>query len=87
MLNIIAADQAGVMNLIIDAEFKQNSKLFVHNGQVRSAIMDKEREQGCFFVHETLPSWSGYNNFPRLNVNMCYFQQLLWKAGIPLNDG
>ena len=36
MLNIIAADQAGVMNLIIDAELKQNSKLFVHN--VRSSI-------------------------------------------------
>ena len=31
-LNIIAADQVGVMNLIVDAELtlKQNSKVFVH---------------------------------------------------------
>ena len=32
MLNIIAADQVGIMNLIVDAELtlKQNSKVFVH---------------------------------------------------------
>ena len=30
MLNIIAADQAGLMNLIIDTKLKQNFKLFVH---------------------------------------------------------
>jgi hypothetical protein len=31
MLNIIAADQVGVMNLIIDAELKQNSESIVHD--------------------------------------------------------
>ena len=30
MLNIIAADQAGVMNLTIDTNLKQNSEFFVH---------------------------------------------------------
>ena len=36
MLAIIAANQAGITNLIIDAKLKQNSKLFVHD--VRSII-------------------------------------------------
>ena len=36
MLNIIAANQAGLMNLIINAKLKQNSKLFVD--YVRSSI-------------------------------------------------
>ena len=34
MLNIIAADQAGVMNLITDADLKQNSELLVHDHSV-----------------------------------------------------
>ena len=33
MLNFITADQAGVMDVFIDAELKQNSKLFVHGIQ------------------------------------------------------
>ena len=41
MLNIIAADQAGVMNLIIDAELKQNSEVFVHD--VRSSTFPQEK--------------------------------------------
>ena len=36
MLHIIATNQVGVMNLIIDAELTQNSKLFVQD--VRSSI-------------------------------------------------
>ena len=36
MVNIIAVNQAGVMNLIFDAKLKQNSKLFVD--YVRSSI-------------------------------------------------
>ena len=30
ILNVITANQAGVINVIIDANLKQNSKLFVH---------------------------------------------------------
>jgi hypothetical protein len=63
MLNIIATNQAGVMNLIIDAKLKQNSNLFVHNldrafhpqeksprRHICSTIMDKESGRDCFFV-------------------------------------
>ena len=31
ILNVVAANQAGVMNVIIDAKLKKNSKHFVHN--------------------------------------------------------
>ena len=31
MLNVIVANQTGVMNVIIDAKLKQNSELFIHD--------------------------------------------------------
>ena len=52
MLNIIAADQAGVMSLIIDVELKQHSGLFIHD--VQSCISPSRevfRETHLFNCH------------------------------------
>ena len=65
ILNIIAANQAGVMHLIIDAELKQNSKLFVHEVQAfhpqekfsgrHICLTIMEKESGCgFFLSRRL---------------------------------
>ena len=48
MLNITAADQVGVMNLILDAELKQNSKLFVHD--VRSSVEDRSERSSMMWA-------------------------------------
>ena len=93
MLNIIAADQAGAMYLIIDAELEKNSK-FVHDVRSSSCpqenssgrhvpftIVDKESGRGCFFVQETNKLRSGYTNFPRLHIRMRYFQHRFLEGG------
>lgn len=93
ILNTIAADQADVMNLLIDAELKQNSEL-VHDvrsdiflrenssgRKVPSTTIDKESGRGCFFVQETNKLRSGYTNFPRLHVRMRYFQHEFSEGG------
>ena len=99
-LYVIAADQAGVMNIIIDAGLKQNSNLFVHDIQLSTST---SRE----FLWETqsvnhhgqgertwlfpCPGDSNitecvYTNSHCLHVKMCYFQHLLWKVSIPIKD-
>ena len=85
-LNIIAADQAGAMDLIIDAELEKNSE-FVHDNRPSSCppenssgirapsiIMHKENGHSCFFDQETNNLRSGHTKSPRLHVRMRYSQ-------------
>ena len=85
-LNIIAADQAGAMDLIIDAELEKNSE-FVHDNRPSSCppenssgirapsiIMHKENGHSCFFDQETNKLRSGHTKSPRLHVRMRYSQ-------------
>ena len=95
--NAISVDQATVMVLTINAELKQNSELFVNDIRSitsplpRGPCLRNRHGQGKLTVfvafQETLTSKSGDIGSQRLNVNMRYFQQLLWKAGIPIKDG
>ena len=93
ILNTIAADQADVTYLLIDAELKQNSE-FVYDGRSNNLLHDNssgrtvplttiDKESGCgfFFVQETNKLRSGYTNFPRLHVRMRYFQHEFLEGG------
>ena len=94
-LNSIAADQAGAMNLMNDAELEKNFE-FVHDDrssscpqenssgiQAPSTTMYKENGHSCFFDQETNKSRSGHTKPPRLHVRMRYFQQRFLEGEYP----
>ena len=51
MLNITAADHVGIMNLIINAKLKQNSKLVVHNIRSNTSSSSKVFWETRLFDH------------------------------------
>ena len=58
MLNIIAADQVGIMNLIIDAGFNQNSELFIHDVRSSSSPSIEIFWETYLFDHHEQGEWT-----------------------------